>query len=173
MVKIFNKTFYLIILCGAAALTAILFLIYPKFYIRQLTDKNPQAVYFPKNNLKIDIEVAATPYQWTKGLMFRENMPEDSGMLFIFPNEETRSFWMKNTLIPLDIIFISKDNPEGKQFSNGAGKIVDIKENFEPCPAETIMCPIYNSKSPAMYVLEVNAGFSAKNKIEIWDRVEF
>ncbi len=143
-------------------MTAILFLIYPKFYIRQLTDKNPQAVYFPKNNLKVDIEVAATPYQWSKGLMFRDSLPDGSGMLFVFPTEKTQSFWMKNTFISLDIIFISKDK-----------KIVDVKENFEPCPAETIMCPIYNSGAKSMYVLEVNAGFVKKNKIEIGDRVEF
>ncbi|MBI5401239.1 DUF192 domain-containing protein [Candidatus Wolfebacteria bacterium] len=165
MVKIFNKTFYIIILCGAAVLTAILFLIYPKFFISQLTDKNPRIVYFPNQpagGLKVDVEVAANPYQWSKGLMFRDSLPEDSGMLFIFPNEEIKSFWMKNTFIPLDIIFISKNK-----------EIVDIKENFEPCPDSKIICPTYTSKEPAMFVLEVNSGYCAKHNIKIGDAVEF
>lgn len=141
---------------------AVFIVVYPSFFIKQLKGENPEFVNFIKQGLKIKVEVVATPYQVAKGLMFRENMAQDSGMLFVFPNSEARSFWMKNTLIPLDIIFISKDK-----------KIVDIKENFEPCPKTQMICPVYNSTAESMYVVEVNAGIVGKNKISIGDIVEF
>lgn len=117
-------------------------------------------VSFPQHNLNIQAEVAKNAYQLTKGLMFRKSLDEDKGMLFIFPNEAVRSFWMKNTKIPLDIIFISKDK-----------KIMDIKENFLPC--QQTFCPSYKSSSPAKYVLEINAGLAQKNKIQIGEDISF
>lgn len=117
-------------------------------------------VSFPQHNLNIQAEIAKNPYQLTKGLMFRKSLDENKGMLFIFPSESYQSFWMKNTKIPLDIIFISKDK-----------KIVDIKENFLPC--QQTFCPSYKSSSPAKYVLEVNADFVQKNKILIGEEVSF
>ncbi len=137
---------------------AVLFFIYPKFFLA----KKPDAVVFVKQNLKISVEVADTPAAWAKGLMFRNSLAQDSGMLFMFPYESAQSFWMKNTLIPLDIIFISKDK-----------QIIDIKENFQPCPSEQFICPSYTSTAPSMYVLEVNAGFVKKHGIKIGDAVEF
>ena len=110
-------------------------------------------VYLPAQNLKIEAEKADNFLKWSKGLMFREFLPENSGMLFVFSDEKPRTFWMKNTKIPLDLLFISGDK-----------KIVEIKENFEPCPGEK--CPIYNSKLSAKYVLEVNAGLAEKYNIK-------
>lgn len=162
--KNFKRIYLAVFFVGSIFLLAILFLIYPKFFIKQLASKKPETAYFLNNNekIKISIETAITPYEQLKGLMFRESMPEYNGMLFIFPNSETRSFWMKNTSIPLDIIFISKDK-----------KIVDIKENFEPCPKSQMICPSYNSIAESMYVVEVNAGFVKKHNINISDKVEF
>lgn len=157
--KIKKSLIFAIIFIVAVFMTAALFLIYPEFFI--FRKKLGDIVYFPNQNLKMKVELAATPYQWAKGLMFREFLPEDSGMLFVFPDERLRSFWMKNTKIPLDIIFISKD-----------GKIVDIKENFEPCPEAQLACPSYNSAAPSMYVLETNSGFAKKNDIKINDTIE-
>ena len=107
--------------------------------------------------IKIDAEIADKDEERMNGLMFRENLSENKGMLFVFDNEETRTFWMKNTLIPLDMIFIGKNL-----------EIVDIKYAV-PCKEEP--CTLYTSEKPAKYVLEVNANFTAKNKIKIGDKL--
>jgi hypothetical protein len=93
-----------------------------------------------------------------KGLMFRENLDENNGMLFIFNNSGKYNFWMKNTLIPLDIIWINKNI-----------EIVDIKENVPPCKQEP--CEIYSPKTEAWYVLEVNGGSVKMNNISIGDKL--
>jgi len=79
------------------------------------------------------------------GLMFREEMADDHGMLFVFPAEGMRSFWMKNCRIPLDIFYFDDEM-----------KLVSVAENARPC--KTARCPSYPSKGPAKYVLELNAG---------------
>ncbi|HLD84922.1 MAG TPA: DUF192 domain-containing protein [archaeon] len=112
------------------------------------------------NNATVSVEVASTPEKMEKGLMGREFLSEKNGMLFIFPDEKKRSFWMKNTLIPLDIIFISKDM-----------KVVDVKQNFLPC--RFILCSSYTSKESAMYALEVNANFTQKYNISAGNAVKF
>jgi len=104
--------------------------------------------------VKVKVELADTLKKRTIGLMNRAFLDDDSGMLFIFDLEAKHSFWMKNTLIPLDIIFI-----------DSTGKIVDIKHNFEPC--EKVICDTYASVEAAKYALEVNGGFSEKNNIRI------
>ncbi|MBI2579037.1 MAG: DUF192 domain-containing protein [Candidatus Aenigmarchaeota archaeon] len=104
-----------------------------------------------KNKTTITAEIADNPITQARGLMFREALPEGQGMIFIYGDEAPRSFWMKNTLIPLDLIF-----------ADSGGTVVDIKENFEPC--ESFECPRYVSK-PAKYVLEVNGGFVKKHGI--------
>ena len=81
--------------------------------------------------------------------MFRPSLGDDHGMLFIFPSEARRSFWMKNTRIPLDIFYFDEDL-----------KLVSVSENTPPC--RTQRCPSYPSAAPAKYVLELNAGMAAK-----------
>lgn len=92
---------------------------------------------------KINIEIAKTEATRTQGLMYRRSMPDSCGMLFIFEGMQPLSFWMKNTYIPLDIIFIDD------QF-----KIVSIAKNTVPLSEKSIP-----SGKDAMYVVEVNAGF--------------
>jgi uncharacterized membrane protein (UPF0127 family) len=107
---------------------------------------------------RIFVEVPDDREEFARGLMFRKHLPWNSGMLFAFDDEEPRRFWMKNTLIPLDMIFV-----------DSSSKIIDIKENVPPCKQEE--CPTYPSKEPAQYVLEVNAGFVQENGVKIGDRL--
>ncbi len=110
-------------------------------------------------DIVVFVELAETQNEISRGLMFRNELAPNHGMLFIFNQEQHSAFWMKNVLIPLDIIFIS------------AGlKVMSITKNVQPCV--TNPCPLYRSKGPAKYVLEVNAGFAAKHKIATGDKVE-
>jgi uncharacterized membrane protein (UPF0127 family) len=105
----------------------------------------------------INAEIADTPESRSKGLMFREHLNDTEGMLFIFDTEGYRSFWMENTLIPLDMIWIDSNRT-----------VVHI-ESAEPC--KTLFCPFYNTPIPAKYVIEVNSGFAKRNRISIGDSV--
>jgi uncharacterized membrane protein (UPF0127 family) len=98
----------------------------------------------------IVIEVAETPEEIEKGLMYRNMLEANQGMLFLFNIEGQQSFWMKNTAIPLDIIFIDNNY-----------QIVHIAKHTIPYSKDPIL-----SMKPARYVLEVNAGFSDKHAIE-------
>src|SRR3990167_8932181 len=109
--------------------------------------------YAEINNQKIPLELALTSEQQTKGLMFVKNLT--GGMLFIYDDEAQRNFWMKNTVVPLDMIFIDKNY-----------RIATI-HNALPCKAEP--CKIYASPK-AMYVLEVNGNFTVKNNINVGDK---
>ncbi|MCU0653655.1 MAG: DUF192 domain-containing protein [Candidatus Pacebacteria bacterium] len=91
------------------------------------------------------VEVASTPEARDTGLMFRKQLDRDRGMLFVFDRDGSYHFWMKNTLIPLDIIWIGSDR-----------RIAYISKNTPPCNSDP--CPQYGPSSPARYVLEINAG---------------
>jgi YVTN family beta-propeller protein len=107
---------------------------------------------------RLFVEIPDELDEYARGLMFRQHLPLNAGMLFAYNNEEPRTFWMKNTLIPLDMIFLDSNS-----------KIVDIFENVPPCEQE--QCPTYPSEQPAQYVLEVNAGFVNEKDIKIGDRL--
>lgn len=110
-----------------------------------------------QEKIKIRAEVADTQEKREMGLMLRESLKENSGMFFVFDNEATYNFWMKNTLIPLDIIFISKEF-----------NIVEIIY-AEPCEEEP--CESYKTSEPAKYVLEVNGKFTERNGIAAGNKV--
>jgi len=110
------------------------------------------------NDVSFDVELARTDEEKSKGLMFREQLPENQGMLFFFDDMQPRGFWMKNTLIPLDMIYVDEDY-----------KIVEIKHNVQPCEKDP--CPSYISL-PAKFVLEINAGLSEKKNIQVGDYVK-
>lgn len=107
---------------------------------------------------KFSVEIADTPDKQQLGLMFRESMPRDHGMLFVFSGETMRSFWMKNTKIPLDIIYFDKNL-----------ELVSVA-NARPC--RTPSCRNYPSAGPAMYVLELNAGLAEELDLAVGDRLE-
>jgi len=99
--------------------------------------------------VSVNVEIAETEEARTQGLMGRDRMAEEEGMLFIFPDQQFRSFWMANTPLPLDILFV-----------NEAGTIVTIQRNTVPYSEESIP-----STAPARYVIEVNAGFCDRHGI--------
>lgn len=105
----------------------------------------------------IDIEIADTDYDRQLGLMKRISMEDKQGMLFIFPAESMQSFWMRNTLISLDMIFIDANK-----------KIVTIHKNTKILSDQS-----YSSTSPSQYVLEVNAGFTDKHNIQAGDKIDW
>ncbi|MDQ3561731.1 MAG: DUF192 domain-containing protein [Thermoproteota archaeon] len=107
---------------------------------------------------RVFVEVQDDREEFPRGLMFRNHLPWNAGMLFAFNEEEPQTFWMKNTLIPLDMIFV-----------DSSSKIIDIKENVPPCEQEE--CPNYTSREPAQFVLEVNAGFVQEKGVKIGDRL--
>ena len=101
------------------------------------------------------LEVAATPASRERGLMFRESMPDDHGMIFVFPDEAMRRFWMMNTKIPLDIIYI-----------NAARKIVAIK----PMKPHDLIG--VTSDEPAKYAIELNKDMARKIGVKVGDVLE-
>lgn len=106
---------------------------------------------------KIDVELAETDDERAKGLMDRRSMSDDQGMLFIFSNAEEQSFWMKNTYISLDIIYVDENK-----------EIVSIQKYATPLSEESLP-----SFKKAMYVVEVNAGFCDKYHIAYGDKIAY
>ena len=106
------------------------------------------------------VEVADTESKRTQGLMFRKKLEQDRGMLFIFDEEGIYSFWMKNTLIPLDIIWINEKD-----------EVVFIKKYFQPCQEEP--CKSVTPDKEAKYVLEINGGLADKINIKVGDKFDF
>jgi uncharacterized membrane protein (UPF0127 family) len=105
------------------------------------------------------VEVARTPEEQTQGLMFRESLPEKSGMIFIFPDAAPHQFWMKNTMIPLDIVWL-----------DAAGRVLFVSANTPPCRADP--CPNYGPEVPAANVLEIAGGMAAKEKVTVGSRIK-
>jgi uncharacterized membrane protein (UPF0127 family) len=107
-----------------------------------------------------DAEVALTDEERARGLMYRESLPKDRGMLFVFPREAFYRFWMKNTKIELDIIFIGADK-----------RIVSISKRAKPCTKDP--CERYAPDGNALYVLEINGGLADASKFAAGDPVDF
>lgn len=105
----------------------------------------------------LDIEIADNEYETATGLMYRSSMEPKQAMLFVFEDVAMRSFYMKNTAIALDILFIDENK-----------KIVSFQKNAEPFNETGL-----SSKFPAKYVLEINAGMADKWKLEVGDHIEF
>jgi uncharacterized membrane protein (UPF0127 family) len=108
-------------------------------------------VIFP-DGFPVRIEIAADEATREQGLMYRDRLADDAGMLFFFTKTDEYSFWMKDTLIPLDIIWIDEQK-----------KIVHIGTGIPPCRADP--CPSYAPHAKAMYVLEVASGVAAKHRL--------
>jgi uncharacterized membrane protein (UPF0127 family) len=109
---------------------------------------------------RISVEIAADEISRAHGLMDRTHMPADHGMLFVFPDQAVRTFWMKDTLIPLDMLFL-----------DARRRIVTVLRDGPPCKADP--CPIYPSTQPARYVLELNGGAAARLGAREGDTAKF
>lgn len=120
-----------------------------------ISQKNRNFVCFEKKCF--DVELAKTSQEREVGLMFRKELKKNNGMLFVFETEDFYSFWMKNTFIPLDIIWI-----------NGSGEIVFISKNNEMCSENS--CPLIQPDKKAKYVLEINSGIAEENKLFIGEK---
>ena len=106
--------------------------------------------------VEVTIEVANTPETMQRGLMYRSSLADDHGMLFVFPSDSDHRFWMKNTLIPLDMLFIAKD-----------GRLVGIRANTTPMSTTPI-----GIGQPTRWVLEVPGGYAARRGIAPGDQIE-
>ena len=110
---------------------------------------------------RFTVEIADTPETWEHGLMERASLAPNAGMLFIFPDVAPRTFWMMNTLIPLDMLFVDANY-----------RVINIQENALPCAAPR-RCPTYHSTAPAKYVLEISGGRARALGIKADDHVHF
>ena len=166
----FFRKHFVIVALALVALAAIA-LILPRFFgsnkTEQIVEITPDDIQFTKDGelsifkndsliQTIDVEFAKNEMERSLGLMYRSSMDEHQGMWFIFPEEAPRSFYMRNTEIPLDIIYLDKDK-----------KVVSIAKNARPYDETSLP-----SEKPAMYVLEINGGLSDKWGIEKGDRME-
>ncbi|MEQ1723620.1 MAG: DUF192 domain-containing protein [Pseudobdellovibrio sp.] len=111
---------------------------------------------YKKHNKTLNVEIAETEQQHAHGLMFREKLGKDEGMLFVFPNEQPRDFWMKNTLINLDIGYFDKNK-----------KLIDIQQMKAVTSILQTDLPSYPSKGPAQFALELPQGWFSKNKFPV------
>ncbi len=116
-------------------------------------------IYFPDGQ-SVQAELAVTPEERAQGLMFRQKISFDQGMLFVFEKEGIYSFWMKNMAVYLDLIWLDKEK-----------RIVHVERKVPPCEEEP--CPTYASNVPALYVLELRAGSFEKRGLKMFDRLDF
>src|SRR5262249_17153517 len=110
---------------------------------------------------RFDVEVAEPADTWSRGLMERPALAPNAGMLFVFPDVSPRAFWMMNTLISLDMLFI-----------DAGGRIINIQDQAPPCEPPR-NCPTYHSSAPAKYVLEIAGGRARALGLRAGDQIHF
>jgi hypothetical protein len=120
-------------------------------------DPRRAEVRFPDDRLFV-AEIADTPARIERGYMFRREVGEDEGMIFVFPGPGFHSFWMKNTLVPLDMIWM-----------DDAFAVIHVEHAVPPCQADP--CPAYGPPRKSRYVLEVRAGAARAAGLKIGDRL--
>ncbi len=121
--------------------------------------KGPSRVTLP-NGAVYAVEVPQTREGQERGLMFRARLEPRTGMLFVFPTLDRHPIWMKNCLIPLDLVWL-----------DDAKRVVAIREEAPPCAADP--CPIYRSPAPSRYVLEISAGAAKREGLTLGSLVKF
>lgn len=106
----------------------------------------------------VSLDLAVTPEEQERGLMFVEDLPDDRGMLFIYGTDDIRPFWMRNCKISLDFIWLASD-----------GTVVDITRDAPPCPADP--CPTFQASVPSRFNLEVRGGLASRHGLNPGDKV--
>jgi uncharacterized membrane protein (UPF0127 family) len=117
----------------------------------------PLTIHTQQGTRTFQVEIAATPQAQERGLMFRRAMADNAGMLFVYGTPQQLTFWMKNTYIPLDLLFIDE-----------GARIVFIHANARPLSEALITAPV-----PAVAVLEINGGLSSRLGIAVGDSVRW
>ena len=153
MAKSNRSTLIVFVLLGLAGAALFFKKDIAELYIRVQSDKH----FVKIGDNYIRVELAVEPHEWERGLMFRERLGDNEGMLFVGKREEVRSFWMKNTPISLDILYIGADL-----------EIKRIAERTTPFSEESIPSGI-----PVQHVLEIRGGRTAEMKFTVGDKVEF
>ena len=138
-------------------------LLFGIFVVHSFSLGNPQdkfvKVFFPGGK-SVTAELAVSEEERARGLMFRKEILPGQGMLFVFREDGIHSFWMKNTLVSLDILWLDGDK-----------RIIHIEADVPPCREEP--CPSYGPLSPSRYVLELKAGRAAELGLEVSNRLQF
>jgi hypothetical protein len=124
-------------------------------------DDHTRVVTLP-DGAKIRVEVMIRPEDMARGMMFRESLAPDRGMLFIHGSEGNYPYWMFQVKIPLDLLWL-----------DASRTIVEIRENTPPCPAGSKKCPTYGGKYPAQFILELAAGSVAKHSLRVGNALMF
>lgn len=125
---------------------------------RVATDSRRADVRFPRGRSFV-AEIADTPARWERGYMFRREIRDDEAMIFVFPEAGFHPFWMKSTLVPLDMIWM-----------DDAFTVMHIETAAPPCTADP--CPSYGPLRKARYVLEVRGGVASHEGLKIGDRLQ-
>jgi uncharacterized membrane protein (UPF0127 family) len=127
--------------------------------VSSLDDFSTREVTLPDGST-VKAEVLTKPVDMARGMMFRESFPEGRGMLFVHQAPGKYPYWMYQTKVPLDIVWMDK-----------AGKIVEVNENTPPCPGKASTCPSYGGTADASLVLELPAGYGRKHGVRIGETV--
>jgi uncharacterized protein len=114
-----------------------------------------------KGSYRLLVEIADSEKERSAGLMGRNSLGDNRGMLFVYDEEVYPGFWMKNMRFPLDIVFIGGDL-----------RIKQIEQNVQPCPPDVSDCALFTPSYPVQYVLEVKSGYTEKHKISVGDTVD-
>ncbi|NIM91757.1 MAG: hypothetical protein GTO17_12520 [Candidatus Aminicenantes bacterium] len=116
-------------------------------------------IFLPDGS-SLTAELALTDKERQEGLMFREKIDWDQGMLFVFKREGIHSFWMKNMRFPIDILWLDREK-----------RIVHLEIDVPPCTKDP--CPSYSTSNSALFVLELKAGSVARHRLKLYDKIEF
>jgi uncharacterized membrane protein (UPF0127 family) len=138
--------------CGAAPKAAVTPAVTPS------ATPGPRAIL--PSGRTYSLEVVRTPEEQAQGLMFRESLPERTGMLFPFTDKGVHHFWMKNTMIPLDMVWM-----------DGEGKVIFVSADTPPCKADP--CPTYGPDAPAASVLEIAGGMAKNENVTVGSSLKF
>lgn len=128
----------------------------------KLEDLNTTEITFP-NGAKVVAETMLEQLDLTRGMMFRDSLASDRGMLFVYGKSQKTPFWMYQVRLPLDIVWMDRNR-----------RVVEIVPSAQPCTAKkSSECPLYGGHEDALYILELNAGMAAKQGLKTGDVLLF